>query len=32
MDIKTLIDQYFDSETDITIDAFDFDNIYSVYQ
>ena len=31
MDIKTLIDQYFDSETDITIDAFDFDNIYSVY-
>ena len=31
MDIKTLIDQYFDSETDITIDAFDFDNIYNVY-
>ncbi len=31
MDVKTLIDQYFDNETDITIDAFDFDNIYSVY-
>ena len=32
MNIKTLIDKYFDKDANITIDAFDFDNIYRVYQ
>lgn len=32
MNIKTLIDKYFDKDVNITIDAFDFDNIYRVYQ
>ena len=32
MNIKTLIDKYFEKDVNITIDAFDFDNIYNVYQ